>query len=297
MSPPGALSYFLPKNALTSCMANTQVVAYKPGKQLQPFVEIYWEGNFNDYARDILSVHIVPNGFVELIIHKTTLHCDLEYQKGWAQSPNYTIIGLHTKPYEVKFSSNVKVFGIRFKPEGVYNIFGIPASEFMGNYEDMSMVLGHDFDLFCDQLRDKNTPFERIKLSENYLYNTAQKNKTHLTYVNHAADIIRKTKGLIRIEDVSNQSYISLRQLEREFKNKVGISPKHYLRIARMNEVQRLLENNRKLNLTKIAHQSGYTDQAHFIRDFKNITGIKPTIFMKEKSQHIIYIKSVKEVL
>lgn len=82
--------------------------------------------------------------------------------------------------------------------------------------------------------------------------------------------------------------YISQRQLEREFKNKVGISPKRYLRITRMNEVHRLLEANEQLNFTEIAYRSGYTDQAHFIKDFKKITGERPTIFVKEREQFLV---------
>lgn len=82
--------------------------------------------------------------------------------------------------------------------------------------------------------------------------------------------------------------YISLRQLEREFKQKVGITPKQYHRIARLNDVYRRLEDNQQVEFTKIAFDCGYSDQAHFIRDFKSIMGVKPTIFIKEKQQYIV---------
>lgn len=270
---------------------NSQVIAYKPGKHLSSFIEMYWEGNFNDHTRHPLSLRIIPNGFVELIIHRTKLHCDLHYHHGWSQSPNYTIIGLYTQPYVVKFSSNVKVFGIRFKPEGIFNIFGVPASKFTGMYEDMSLVVGKMFNQFCEQLQDIKTSHERISFTEGYLFQTAQRNQINLNYVNRAAELIRQTTGPLKIEKLSSETCISLRQLEREFKDKVGITPKHYLRIARLNRVQQLLENQQRLNLTEIAHQSGYTDQAHFIRDFRNIIGERPTTFIKETSPYMVHPK------
>ncbi len=267
---------------------NSRVHAYKPGDGLSSFVEMYWEGNFNDCAHGPLAIRVIPSGFVELIIHRTKLHCDLQNHHGWSQSPDYTIIGLYTSPYQVKFSSNVKVFGIRFKPEGIYNIFGVPASKLKGNYEDMSLIIGNRFKSFCNQLRDKKSSRDRIALTDNYLIKTAQSSQFELSYVNRAAEIIRKTKGTLKIDDLSSKMCISLRQLEREFKDKVGITPKQYLRISRLNHVQRLLENQNILNLTEIAHQSGYTDQAHFIRDFKSIIGEKPTIFVKDAGEFLI---------
>jgi len=107
-----------------------------------------------------------------------------------------------------------------------------------------------------------------------------------MSYVNRAAELIRHSKG-IRIEDLPNLIFISKRQLEREFKSKVGISPKHYLRITRINEVVRLLDDNHTTDLSSVAYQCGYFDQAHFINDFKRITGEKPTIFVKGRNRFI----------
>ncbi|NNC45774.1 MAG: AraC family transcriptional regulator, partial [Winogradskyella sp.] len=89
------------------------------------------------------------------------------------------------------------------------------------------------------------------------------------------------------IKDLPSRLCISKRQLEREFKEKIGISPKHYLRITRINEVIRLLNEKQVFDLTSITYHCGYFDQSHFIKDFKRITGQKPTIFIKERGQFI----------
>ena len=125
-----------------------------------------------------------------------------------------------------------------------------------------------------------------IKRAENYLMKKVRRNNIDMSYVNRAAELIRCTRG-IKIEDLPGLVFISQRQLERGFKDKVGITPKQYLRIMRMNEVQRLLAGNHAMDLGRVAHECGYFDQAHFIKDFKRITGEKPTIFIKGRSRFI----------
>jgi transcriptional regulator GlxA family with amidase domain len=186
----------------------------------------------------------------------------------------------------VKFTTTVDVFAIRFKPDGIYNIFGLPSSMFLDSYEDMSLVLGSDFSDFCSSLREECAVDQMMVQTERYLLRTLTKQRHDISYVNQAAELIRQTPG-IRIEELSIKVCISQRQLEREFKAKIGISPKRYLRLIRINEVMNLLNQNHHLTLTSIAHHCGYADQAHFIKDFKRIVGAKPTSFIRQRDQYI----------
>ena len=258
------------------------VEEYKPCNSLNSFVELFWRGSFHTDASGRLSLQMIPNGCVELIIHLNELHCDLENNNGWAQSPDFMILGLFTQPYEVRFSGMVNVFAIRFKPEGFYNIFGVPASEFKERYEDMTLVKCIGFRDFSNRIREEKSVASMIRRTEIYLLKSLQDNKIDMSYVNLAAQLIRNTKG-IKIDEISNKVFISKRQLEREFKIKIGISPKHYLRITRINEVLRFLNSNQSIDLTSLAYHCGYFYQAHFIHDFKRITGKNPSIFIKER--------------
>ncbi|NNC35135.1 MAG: AraC family transcriptional regulator [Croceitalea sp.] len=265
---------------------NSLLNEHMPCQQLKPFVELFWEGSFNLNATRPFSMQMIPTGCMELIIHLNDLHCDLEKDTTWSQSPDYMIMGLYTKPYEIRFKDFVNVFAIRLKPEGIYNIFGVPASLLMDRYEDMSLILGKEFVEYSHRIRQETSIHSMIRLTENYLIANLLKNKIDLNYVNLAANLIRRSKG-VKVKDLSNRLNISKRQLEREFKEKIGISPKHYLRIIRINEVLRLLNKDQVIDLTSVAYHCGYYDQSHFINDFKRITGQKPTIFIKKRGQFI----------
>ncbi len=267
---------------------NIQINEHQPVTELRAYVETYWTGSFNLDKEPELYQNVVPNGFVELILHTSDRHCNLKADEKWATSPDYTIIGLYTQPYIVQFTDLVHVFGIRFKPEGIFNLFGIPASVFNEGYEDMEHVLGRDFREFCNRIREVNSLNQKLEFSNRYLLNQLRKNHPEMNYVNRAAEMIRKADEIEKIEDLPGKVYISLRQLEREFKNKVGTTPKRYMRIARINDVYRRLENGEVIDYTKLAFECGYADQAHFIRDFKTFTGIKPSFYHKNRAQLIV---------
>ena len=175
---------------------NTLIKEYMPCESLRPFVELFWEGSFNINATIQMSMQMIPTGCLELIIHLNDLHCDLENDNTWSQSPDYMIMGLFTQPYEVRFKNYVKVFAIRFKPEGIYNVFGVPASVLKERYEDMSMVLGSSFLDFSHRLKEEKNVFSMIQRTENYLLKNLLAKKIDVNYVNLAADLIRNTKGV-----------------------------------------------------------------------------------------------------
>jgi AraC-like DNA-binding protein len=267
---------------------SVEIKEYKPIAELSPYIELFWTGSFNKNSSELLSQRVVPYGYVELIIHLTDAHCELLQGAEHSPSPDYTLIGLFSKHYDVHFRRYVRVFGIRIKPEGVYNIFGTPASEVHQNYFDVESIAGKSFSEFCSAVRDSITTAKMISSAEQYILKNISSGRINLYYLNRAAEIIRRRNGVITINDLASKVYISTRQLEREFKEKLGISPKSYMRIARLNEVNRRIINGERVDLTELSYSAGYSDQAHFIRDFKQFTGESPRVFITRKDRFIV---------
>jgi AraC-like DNA-binding protein len=266
-----------------------EIKEFRPSSELSPYVELFWTGSFNINSAGLLQQRVVPYGYVELIIHLSDDHCELLQGAGHSPSPDYTLIGLFTKHYDVHFRRLVKVFGIRFKPEGIYHTFGTPASEVHQSFVDMENIAGRKFSEVCSKLRETSSATQMISLAEEYLLKNISSSRINLYYLNRAAEIIRQRKGNISITELSGKVYISTRQLEREFRQKLGISPKSYMRIARLNEVNRKIQNGERVDLTSISYAAGYSDQAHFIRDFRQFTGESPKVFISKKEKFIVH--------
>ena len=253
-----------------------------------PYVELFWEGQFNVDNAQLLTQKVLPNGYLEAVIHLSDLHCELPQDTAYHPSADFTLIGLFSRPYEVRFKAPVHTFGIRFKPEGLQSVLRVPAAEIKDGFIDLEAFTGRDFREYCYRLRAASLPSERIALSEAFLQKKLEINSPELYYLNRAAEVIRRRKGLITLEDLAGIALISPRQLEREFKQKIGMTPKQYMRIARLNEVNRILESGKWKGLSGIAYDSGFADQAHFIRDFKHFTGENPTAFIRDREQFIV---------
>lgn len=58
--------------------------------------------------------------------------------------------------------------------------------------------------------------------------------------------------------------------------------PKFFARLIRFSKAYRMRENFGQLSWTTIAHECGYFDQMHFIRDFKEFAGVAPGILERE---------------
>lgn len=273
---------------------NFFVREYQPSAPLRPYVDCYWEGAFNLKAEETVSFKVVPNACLELIIHLDDLRCDFPGPDRWAQTPDYMLIGMITQVQEIRFRKTVPVFTIRFKPEALFTLFRLPGSKVLERYEDINDLLGGRLRDLCHRIREEKDVGGMIRQTETYLLQRLHERSLDWGYVNEAAEMMRRAKDLT-VRDISEQVHVSQRQLERKFREIVGVSPKHYLRLTRINRVMKVLERGRPLDLTSVAYYCGYFDQAHFIKDFKRITGQNPTFYRRQRQQFIVLPGRVPE--
>ena len=95
--------------------------------------------------------------------------------------------------------------------------------------------------------------------------------------VREAVRLIKAHRGRIRIRWLSDQVNLSVSQLERSFKRHVGIGPKLLARQTRISELTEGALTGGPPDWAWLAHQYGYADQAHLIRDFRALMGLTPT--------------------
>ncbi|AHM63407.1 transcriptional regulator [Flammeovirgaceae bacterium 311] len=258
---------------------------FSPSPALKPYIEHYWQGDFNTSAASLLVQQIVPDGFIDLIIHLTDTRCELLQHYYFDSTPDYMIVGLYTRSFPIQFTGLAKVFSIRFKPEGIYQLFGVPAAELQETFIDIESLNRKYFRDFCHRLREKTCTGEMIHHCEQFFLQQLHNMKLQHYYLNCAAEIIRQQKGKVSMEALAAEACISIRQLEREFKQKIGLSPKQYMRLTRLSEANRLMDSGKDIDLTGLSYACGFADQAHFTREFREFIGEKPTAFLKEREK------------
>lgn len=258
---------------------SVQMRAYMPTALLRPFIEQYWEGIYMGSSSAALQQKVLPTGYIELVLHLSDARCEMKISSVWGNSAAFSLVGFWTAPFVLQFRDRVEVFCIRLKPEALYFILDVPAAEFINCSANLEEVFGHTFTHFCLQIEELKTFEERIRLADQYFLQRLNKANRGYSYLHRAAHLIRYRNCKLSVESLSNEVCISTRQLEREFKDKLGMSPKTYMRIIRLNAILQLLTQQPELNFSQLSYLGGYADQAHFIRDFKKLTGELPSAY------------------
>ena len=89
--------------------------------------------------------------------------------------------------------------------------------------------------------------------------------------------------GQLSVDELSKQTNINRRQLERKFSSAIGLSPKQLSKTIRLQATLKMLLSKKFTSLTALAYENEYYDQAHFIKDFKELTGFTPKEFYGNK--------------
>ena len=84
-------------------------------------------------------------------------------------------------------------------------------------------------------------------------------------------------RGQTRLPALAATAELSERQLERRFRSAVGLGPKALARLVRFQEVYRRLGEDAPADWALIALDCGYFDQAHLLRDFRELAGSPPS--------------------
>jgi len=87
---------------------------------------------------------------------------------------------------------------------------------------------------------------------------------------------LQQGEGSPGVQDWTQQQGISRRTLHRQMVEHLGASSNAIKRVLRFREAIKYLHSSRRPNLTHLAYQAGYYDQADFIKHFRKLTGQTP---------------------
>ncbi len=201
---------------------------------------------------------VVPDGRPELIVNLGQPFESLQNGQ-WQPQPQCFFAGQLTCPLLLRATAASRVLGIRFHPGGAGQLLGMPMQELTGQ-----VIAAGDLGLHSLTRHATFPDIERALLE-------LERGRPD-PLVDEAARLLG------RAPDVGAAAALlgaSPRQLERRFKTRVGMSPKHFARIRRFQRVFPTIE--RGGGWVDAAAACGYYDQAHLIRDFRAFAGEAPS--------------------
>ena len=256
---------------------------FQPHPDLQSLVKCYWTLEV-PIATDSQRQRIIPDGCIEMIF---IIGDDIKrYTTGdnFIIQPRAMVLGQTIEPFYIEPTGYVNSFAARFYPYGFASFVTTPIKNLINKETPIELLFDEsqakELEHKIINAIDTNN---RIRIIEEFLFNQLKNEATIDNIVRSTVDIILSTRGSRPINSILEDDLSKRRQLERKFSKQVGMSPKQLGKVIRLQTALKMLLNQQAESLTKIAYESEYYDQAHFIRDFKEFTGTNPGDFLEDK--------------
>ena len=233
--------------------------------RLQLFVACYWT---NDVTSDRKQTHpVLPDGCIDIL-----------FESG---SEMLSVVGTMTKTLWAEYRGPTQFVGARFRAGGAVPFLRERADVFTDDAVEAVAVLGPTGRDLKEQLLAGASIEERVRSVERFLI---QRLETTATVVD--ARIAWGTSRLIhdpgcRIDSLASCLGMSRQYVRRLFLEHTGLSPKAFARVARLEKLVAAMPSIP--NLADAALASGYADQSHMTREFREMVGVTPAAFLANR--------------
>ncbi len=237
---------------------------YSPSPRLNPFVASYWSLQVSE-IKEPENYRVLPDGCIDLLFDNIS-------------RPSGVIVGSMTKSVSVTLQPNARYFGVRFRPGGASSFLNISLKEIADTQLKLEDVWRNAYSEFSDVMDNKQVK-RQIETVENLLEKQLSNNAIGNRKVQAAITLLNAHDGNYSVNMLSKTLEISRQHLNRIFTEAVGLNLKMFSRIVRLQAALKCARRAPVNDWALFALENGYYDQAHFISDFKDLTGVTPTNF------------------
>lgn len=250
--------------------------------RINPFAAKYLRSIYELSNGNIEHIYgCVPNGEIGIsVILSGESH--IKTEDGWIRQPPISVYGLVKNVQFHKMSPFYHEINLGFSPQYLqlflkdclHSISKTTATDLFDLIKKDEVCKLWENLHHCNNDNDVRDKIETF-LKSNLL------NKELDKRVNAAHQMI-STDNIWNVEDLSSLLNISSTTLRNIFKERVGISPKDFIKIQRIKKALCHQEYDEE-SLTQMAHNLKYFDQSHFIHDFKDSLGLTPKQYFSNK--------------
>lgn len=253
----------------------------RPCPTLQPYVHSFaYVRTARDEKSFLIEQHPTCHTALACILGESPETTDLNRNKQF--KPRLSFTG-QLKQYSPLQSGNYSAIYAVFNPIGAAHFFSQPMHQFTDQFTELSDMI--PCNNIYQQLADCDSDPQRvITTMEQWLLNlfTSRRHTMSDKFAASSARLagivkkMKQVKGRNYIDDICNDFNIPQRTLEAQFNNIIGVSPKTFSRMLRINYAYRQCILLKETDWQEIVYECNYFDQAHFIKEFKSSFGYTP---------------------
>lgn len=244
---------------------------YHPSPDLELYVEHYWVVEWDLRGQAPERAETLPHPNVHMIFER---------------DGKSRIRGPARAKFSTVLEDKGEVFAVKFTPAGFYPFVGVPVSRFSNTMTTLHEVFGAEGDDLDHAVLSDNTDLSRVDRIEDFLRARRPELDDNVRFITDIVYSVAKDRGILKVDDLVHRYQLNKRTLQRLFEKYVGVSPKWVIQRYRLHEAAEQLGAGALPNYADLAVTLGYSDQAHFVRDFRALIGVSPAAYAKAARQN-----------
>lgn len=212
----------------------------------------------------------IPDGCIDILFD-----CDATYPTAGVFGTPMAAINIELKPHH-------RYFGVRFCSSVVPDFLQLSAGDLIDSQYRFTDVVPSSNQVFEHIIKVKNFT-DQVALFKQFFDGNKTRKFTPLTA--QVVRLICETKGNIRIDELEASTGYTTRTIQRQFRADVGMSPKAFCRIIRCQSAIYSINHNDQVVFTDLTCDLGFSDQPHFLREFKKLVNATPMAYQNRVKQ------------
>lgn len=266
-------------------MTDVAYLEVLPRPELRPFVRVFWSLRGPPDPGGGVD-RIVPDGCPEIVLNRADPFRRFTADGPSREQARVLLVGQLSRALEIVPTGTVDLLGVRFEPGGLFALLGTPMHELTDVDVALRQLAPDLRDALVDAAREQDLGLAVAGLEHALLDGLARRGRPapgHAGLAGAAVALVQR--GALDVGDLAAGLGLGRRALERLFRREVGLSPKLYARIERLQGVLAGLESGAPADgWARLARRHGYADQSHLIRDFRLLAGTTPRRHVAERS-------------
>ncbi|GGH80744.1 AraC-like DNA-binding protein [Filimonas zeae] len=249
---------------------------FAPPEALCDTIRCFWY-NSTDYPTELSGFEVTPDGYAEIIFHFGS-GCSIVHNGVLQPLPSPFIMGLLNQPVHFYTQNRLQIIGIRCYPWTVFDLLGLPSGKEPVRQLEHPVAQLHA--TLHKYMEAGNIADALAEVQQYFIQARAQVAMDSMLF--KAGVAMRKANGTMPVSKVAAAAHATVRTLERKFRQSSGHTVKDVSGLMRFEQVRNRLWLHPESNLAGLAHEVGYTDQAHLSREFKRYSGTTPAAFARK---------------
>jgi AraC-like DNA-binding protein len=259
---------------------------FSPHPALRSYITDYHVLNTTNSVPGPGMVKSIPFGLTGIIfcLHNTRMEVNLGMMEH-KRLPEACVTGYFPIGYNNSFhfiSPSLRGITLSITEKGVNQLLNLQMRELYLQFIDLELILGPEVRFLMDKLHGSRSYQETVSVLDDFFLKLLfrQKKEKH-TFFRQVNQILTANSRMLSVMELADLMNLHERNLQRIFKEEVGLTPKEYLRLVRFIKIFRDISTNPHITIQDLIWSGRFYDQAHFIHEFQKVTSCSPMEFYR----------------